>query len=105
MSIYTDMVPVTILCNEPKESLSGAPCSNYVIVEETQAAIYKNDSFKSVQSAKYEQSTHNALTFYKGFEDGKEYRLQIGKTQMDITYFNTIGRYTTLLLKEIGFYE
>lgn len=105
MSIYTDMVPVTILCNEPKESLSGAPCVNYVVIEKTQAAIYKNDSFKSVQSVKYEQSTHNALTFFKGFKEGKEYRLQIGNTQMDVTYFNIVGRFTNLLLKEIGFYE
>lgn len=105
MSIYTDMVPVTILCNQPKESLSGAPCNNYVAIEDTQASIYKNDSFKSVQSVKYEQSTHNALTFYKGFENGKEYRLQIGSTIMDVTYFNIVGRFTTLLLKEIDFYE
>lgn len=101
MSIYTDMITVQLFVNEPKPSKSGADKQNFVHVEDIEIAIYKNDSFKSIQNAKYEQSTHNALTFYKGFEEGKEYRLMIGSTPMEITYFNTTGRFTTLLLKEL----
>ena len=103
MSIYTDMIPVTLLCNKPVEGLNGAQKENFIPVAEIEVVIYKNDSFKSIQSVKYEQSTHNGLTFYKGFEDGKEYRLQIGMTVMDVTYFNVVGKYTTLLLKEISY--
>lgn len=103
MSIYTDMIPITLLCDHPKQGISGASAANYEVVEEIYAAIYKNDSFRSVQSTAYEQSTHNALTFYKGFEEHKKYRFQIGQTLMDVTYFNTSGRITVLLLKEISY--
>lgn len=103
MSIYTDMIPVTLLSDHPIESESGALIENYEAVEEISAALYKNDSFRSVQSAAYEQSTHNALTFYKGFEEHKKYRFLIGNTLMEVTYFNTAGRWTVLLLKEISY--
>lgn len=103
MSVYTDMIPVTLLCDHPMESDSGASVENYETVEVIQAALYKNDSFRSVQSAAYEQSTHNALTFYKGFEEHRKYRFQIGSTLMDVTYVNTTGRFTVLLLKEISY--
>lgn len=103
MSICTDMIPVTLLCDNPKEGESGAPIENYEVIKEIQASIYKNDSFRSVQSTAYEQSTHNALTFYKGFEEHKKYRLRIGNTDMDVTYFNASGRFTVLLLKVLSY--
>lgn len=103
MSVYTDMVPVTLLQCHMKEGLSGATIEHYEPVETIDVAIYKNDSFRSVQSTAYEQSTHNGLTFYKGFEEHNRYRLQIGATEMDVTYFNITGRLTVLLLKEIAY--
>ncbi len=103
MSIYTDMIPCELFVNQAIKGSAGALQSNYVKVQKITAAVYKNDSFKSIQNVKYEESTHNGLTFYKGFEDGKEYRLQVGSALMDVTYFNTAGRYTILLLKEITY--
>lgn len=102
MSIYTDMVPATLQESAPVPKASGAPAHKWVDVTDIQIAIYKIDSFKSFQNAKYEESTHNGLTFFKDFDDNKEYRIVIGTTPMDITYFNTTGRITTLLLKQVS---
>ena len=100
MSIYTDMVPGILLVNTPKESASGAQTENYVKVSNINVAIYKNDSFKSVQSVKYTESSHNGITMFRDFDDKKEYRIKIDGAEFDITYFNTQGRFATLLLKE-----
>lgn len=103
MSIYTDMVPCSLYEIQQGKGVAGAMKPNPVKVCDIMAAIYKNDSFRSVQNVKYEQSTHNAMTFYKDFEDGKEYSLEFNGTKMDITYFNTAGRMATLLLKEVNY--
>lgn len=105
MSIYTDMINATLQKNEPKKGVSGAPKDNWLFVENIDIAIYKNDSFKSNTSAKYEQSTHSGITFFKGFIEGTEYRLLIGLSHYEITDFNTKGRFSTLLLKRIYMYE
>ena len=99
MSIYTDMIPVTVLCNKPVEGLNGAQKENFIPVAEIEVSIYDNDAFKSSQSVKYEQSTHNGCTFYKNLVPGKEYRLIVGMDNYEITSFNTSGRFTTLLMK------
>ena len=99
MSIYTDMIPAILLVNDPQDSLSGAPIENYVKVSNINVAIYKNDSFKSVQSVKYAESSHNGIAMFRDFDDKKEYRIKIDDTEFDITYFNTQGRFATLLLK------
>lgn len=103
MSIYTDMVPCTLYEIRRTKGIAGALQNEIEKVCDTMAAIYKNDSFKSIQNVKYEQSTHNALTFYKDFEDGKEYRLKTDSAEMDITYFNIAGRMATLLLREVAY--
>lgn len=105
MSIYTDMIVVTLQRNDQEKGNSGAQVDNWVIVENIDVAIYKNDSFKSSTNAKYESSSHSGLTFWKGFEEGKEYRMLIGMSKYDITYFNETGRTTTLLLKQVNMYE
>lgn len=104
MSVYTDMVPAELLVNLPIKGKSGASADRYEKLTDIQVAVYKNDSFKTIQNEKYKQSTHNALTFCKDFEENKEYKLRIGTTEMEVVYFNLTGRYTTLLLKEIGLY-
>lgn len=103
MSIFTDMVPSFLYEVQKGKGVAGALQENLVKVGDIMVAIYKNDSFKSVQNVKYEQSSHNGITFYKAFEEGKEYRLKLDGVEMDITYFNTAGRMTTLLLKEINY--
>lgn len=105
MSIYTDMITVTLQSNEPIEGKTGALKENWVFVENIDIAIYKNDSFKSSNSVKYEQSTHSGITFYKGFEEGKEYQLLIGMSKYEVTDFNMTGRFSALLLKHIYLYE
>lgn len=105
MSIYTDMITVILQKNEPKKSTTGAQKGNWVFVENIDIAIYKNDSFKSNTGAKYEQSTHSGITFFKDFNEGTEYRLLIGMSKYDITDFNTKGRFSSLLLKHIYMYE
>lgn len=105
MSIYTDMINAKLQINQPIEGASGAQKDNYVEVKEINISIYKSDSFKSVQSSKYEESTHNGITFEKGFVDGYEYRIVVGSTCFDVTYFNTCGRFTTLLLKQMIMYD
>lgn len=105
MSIYTDMIPAMLQVNEGERGLTGALKYNWIDVKPIDVAIYKNDSFKSVQNEKYQTSTHNGLTFFRDFTNGKEYRLLIGQTPMEITDVNTSGRISTLLLKEISHYE
>lgn len=105
MSVYTDMVPAELAVNIPIKGKSGVKKDNFEKITDIQVAVYKNDSFKTTQNEKYKQSTHNALTFCKDFEENKEYKLRIGTTEMEVVYFNLTGRYTTLLLKEIDFYD
>lgn len=105
MSIYTDMVTVRLERNDALAGLSGALKDNWIKVDDINVAIYKNDSFKTTTNVKYESSSHSGLTFWKGFEEGKEYRMLIGMSKYDITYFNETGRTTTLLLKQVNMYE
>lgn len=105
MSIYTDMCTATLQVNEQIKGTSGAHKANWVFVKNIDVALYKNDSFKSITTAKFEQSTHSGMTFFKEFEEGKEYRLLLGLSQYEVTDLNTKGRYCSLLLKQIFLYE
>lgn len=99
MSIYTDSVPAMLQMNIQEQGLSGALKKAWVDVSRIEVSIYDNDAFKSSQSVKYEQSTHNGCTFYKNLVPGEEYRLIVGTNIYEITTFNTSGRFTTLLMK------
>ena len=98
MSVFTDFVPAILQINIQEQGLSGAPKKTWIDVSEIEVSIYDNDAFKSSQSVKYEQSTHNGCTFYKNLVPGKEYRLIVGMDNYEITSFNTSGRFTTLLM-------
>lgn len=104
MSVYTDFVQVMLQVNDTVKSPSGAQRDNWIDVQKVDAAIYKNDAFKSVQSTKFDKSTHNGLTFHKDYDLKKEYRFVIGMSQYLITDINTQGRFTTLLMQEINMY-
>lgn len=105
MSFYTDMKQCALMVNKPKTGLSGAQKDDYVFLDNVDATIYKNNAFKNVSTVKYQESTHNGLTYFKDFEDGKEYQLITGNVKYQVLDFNTTGRQTTLLLKRIIFYE
>lgn len=104
MSIYTDMMPAMLQVNINVIGTSGAPKQVWEDVENINVAIYDNDSFRSTQSAKYEQSTHNGCSFYKSFMPGKEYRLVVSNDVYEITSVNTSGRVATLLLRKTMMY-
>lgn len=99
MSVFLDMQPVMLQVNKAVSGASGALKTQWQDICEIDVAIYDNDAFKSTQSAKYEQSTHNGCTYFKDLIPGSEYRLILGDYAYNLTSFNTSGRMTTLLLK------
>lgn len=103
MSVFTDMRPAILKENIPKKSTSGAELDNYVYVSDIDIAIYKNDVFKIVATTAYKESTHNAVTYYKAFKDGKQYRIEQESTIYEVNSFNTSCKQTVLLLKAINY--
>ena len=97
MSIFTDMLPATLLVNKTKKGKSGAKTDDYVPIGGIMVAVYIN-------TVKYQDSTHNGITMSKDFDVGKEYRIDIDTQHYEVQDFDTSGRQTTLILKRIDLY-
>ena len=104
MSIFTDMLPATLLVNKTKKGKSGAKTDDYVPIGGIMVAVYKNSSYKNINTVKYHDSTHNGITMSKDFDVGKEYRIDIDTQHYEVQDFDTSGRQTTLILKRIDLY-
>ena len=87
-----------------KKGKSGAKTDDYVPIGGIMVAVYKNSSYKNINTVKYQDSTHNGITMSKDFDVGKEYRIDIDTQHYEVQDFDTSGRQTTLILKRIDLY-
>lgn len=100
MSIITDMKPIILQEKVKIENPSGAIKEEWQDAKSIDVALYLTNDMKYTQSARYNESTHTGITFYKGL-DKHTNRFKDGSTIYTITKLNERGRFTTLLFKVV----
>lgn len=101
MGINSNMKAMTLQIKKKNEGKSGAVKEEWQDMCIIYVSIYKNSDMISIQSVKYNLSTHTGLTFYKNIKEGINRLVDNDGVTYDITSANGQGRLNNLLLKVV----
>lgn len=101
MSINSNMKAMTLQAKEKVPSKSGALKYDWKDKGVIYVSLFKNSDSISIQSVRYNQSTHTGLTFSKEVKEGINRLVDNEGTMYDVTGANPQGRLNNLLLKVV----
>lgn len=104
MSINSNMGKVTLQLKEIVESPTGAKKEKWIDKDIINISIFKTNDTSNIQSVKYNESTHVAVTFYSNIDTNNysNYRLIDNNGVIYNITSATPGRKLTLLLKVVS---
>ncbi|MFM1538798.1 phage head completion protein [Helcococcus bovis] len=101
MSVNSRMKEVDIYELTEQTSKSGAKKQEWNKIKTILASIYQANQFASVDNYRNVETTHQALTHYKGLIAGK-YRVIQGDKKYEVLSIDNNHRLTVIILKEIN---
>jgi len=103
MIINRNMKSYILQKNKKVQGKSGQWMDNWIDVKEIEVAIYPvNYTILTSGNIKYSESTNTGLSTEKEIEPIVN-RIMYGEEIFEITFSNTIGKYTQLYLKKLIF--